>query len=94
MGISKLVMQCETPERTETLIALMPMVRNSTYGYYYSSAFRLKTQHWKNTTVTNITVTLLILWWLESLRISLSYGLEEYPNSAWSYSSNCAREHW
>jgi hypothetical protein len=54
-------MQCETPERTETLIALMPTATNSTYDYYYSSAFRLKTQHWKNITVTNITVILLTL---------------------------------
>ena len=53
----------------------------------------LRTQHWKNITVTNITVTLITLWWLESLSISLSHGVEEYHNSVWSYSSNCAREH-
>jgi len=41
-------MQRETPEGTETLIALLQTVTNLIYNYYYSSAFRLKTQHLKN----------------------------------------------
>jgi hypothetical protein len=91
--INQPVMQRETPKRTGTLIALLQTATNSIYDYYYSSAFRLKTQHWKNITVTNITITLLTLWWLELLSISLRYGVEEYPNGVWSYSSNCARKH-
>jgi uncharacterized membrane protein YsdA (DUF1294 family) len=70
--INQPVMQRETPERTENSIALLQTATNSIYDYCYSSAFRLKTQHWKFITVTNITVTLRTLWWLELLSISLS----------------------